>query len=149
MRRRTDHRRLFGLRFWLAVAVFPLVGQDAPEPPANISHHPPNAILNDRPFIMELMVDFAPESVASVALYMRSDSSRAYLELPMTGAFGRYRLIIPAAELEGDTLIYFFLVTMHDYGLWAYPTGEDGRIQPFVVARVAPTLEFFKQRLYD
>lgn len=112
-------------------------------------HNPPVAILNDRPFRVDFFVDFDPEDIESVGLFIKGDSSHTYREIPLTGEHGHYQHQLPVEELRGGALTYYFLVTLKDYGLWAYPKDEQGRIRPFVVDLVPPTKEFFQKRYYD
>jgi len=112
-------------------------------------HNPPVGILNDRPFRMDFFVDFDPEEIESVSLFIRGDSSETYREIPLTGEYNRYRYILPEEDLQGSTLSYYFLVILKDYRLWAYPRDEEGRIVPFVIDLVPPTKEFFQKELYD
>ena len=112
-------------------------------------HNPPVAILNDRPFRVDFFVDFDPEDIESVGLFIKGDSSHTYREIPLTGEYGHYQHQLPVEELRGGALTYYFLVTLKDYGLWAYPTGKDGGLEPFVINLVPPTKEFFQKRYYD
>ena len=112
-------------------------------------HNPPVAILNDRPFRVDFFVDFDPEDIESVGLFIKGDSSHTYREIPLTGEDGHYQHQLPVEELRGGALTYYFLVTLKDYGLWAYPTGKDGGLEPFVINLVPPTKEFFQKRYYD
>ena len=159
--------RTFWLPLWLLMPVL-LVSRQPPdsvqagEPPDTalamrpysavatpLFHQPPVAILNDRPFIVDFFVDFDPDSIAAVSLLYRSDSSSSYTEVFLPGEYGRYQYRLPVEQLRGDALTYYFLVTMKDYRLWGYPTGEGGRIEPFVIDLVPPTREFFQKRYYD
>ncbi len=112
-------------------------------------HNPPVAILNDRPFRIDFFVDFDPGTIESVSLFFRGDSSLTYKEIPLEGKYGRYRHVLPEEELRGSALTYYFLVVLRDYGLWAYPTGGDGRLQPFIIGLVPPTEKFFQKRYYE
>lgn len=112
-------------------------------------HNPPVAILNDRPFRVDFFVDFDPEEIESVGLFIKGDSSHTFKEIPLEGEYGRYHYVLPVEELRGGALTYYFLVTLKDYGLWAYPTGKDGGLEPFVIDLVPPTKEFFQKRYYD
>ena len=112
-------------------------------------HNPPVAMLNDRPFRFDLFVDFDPGTIKSVSLFFRCDSSHTYREISLEGEYNRYQHTLRAEELRGGTLTYYFLVTLKDYSLWAYPTSEEGSPQPFVIDLVPPTKEFFQKRYYD
>jgi len=113
-------------------------------------HNPPVAILNDRPFQIDFFVNFNPDTIESISLVFRSDSSHTYKEIPLEGGeYGRYSHVLPVEELRGSALTYYFLVVLRDYGLWAYPTGEDGVLQPFVIGLVPPMEEFFQKRYYE
>ncbi|MFB0515351.1 MAG: hypothetical protein ACETWG_01955 [Candidatus Neomarinimicrobiota bacterium] len=112
-------------------------------------HNPPVGILNDRPFRIDFFVNFDPGEIESVSLFVRGDSSKAYKEIPLAGEYNRYRHVLAEEELRGSKLTYYFLVILKDYRLWAYPTGEGGRIEPFVIDLVPPTKEFFQKELYD
>jgi hypothetical protein len=117
---------------------------------APLFHNPPVAILNDRPFRMDLFVNFDPEEIEKVALLFRTDSIRYFKEIPIGGEYYRYRYIIPKEELqEGAALSYYFLVTLKDYRLYAYPKDSLDQPDPFVIDLVPPTKEFFQQHLYD
>ena len=115
----------------------------------HIFYHPPYAILNDRPHVVDLIVEFDPDAITSVSLFLRTDASQTYQELAMAGKFGRFSRILPVTQLTGKRLTYFFLVTMQDYALWGYPVGEDGHIQPYVIDLVPPTQEFFQKHYYE
>ena len=112
-------------------------------------HNPPVAILNDRPFKIDFFVSFDPREILSVSLLLRTDSSFTYKEFPLEGEFSRYEYVLPLDELRGTALTYYFLVNRKDYGLWAYPTGPEGAIEPFVIDLVPPTKEFFQKRYYE
>lgn len=112
-------------------------------------HNPPVAILNDRPFRMDLFVNLEIGEVESVSLFMRVDSTKNFKEIPMEGEYSRYRYFIPEEELQGEALTYYFLVTMKDYSLYAYPVDADDQLQPFIIEMVPPTKEFFQKELYD
>ncbi|MFQ6030474.1 MAG: hypothetical protein ACE5Q6_23615 [Dehalococcoidia bacterium] len=144
------------LIFLLPTLLFAQLPQDSltPEPAAaaffgHIVHQPPKAILNDRPYIMDLFLNFDSSEVAAVSLFLRDDSSQGFREIPLEGRFGRYRHVLLVEALRGTQLTYFFLVTLRDWRLWAYPLAPDGHIQPFVIDLVPPTQKFFQNRLYD
>ncbi|MBA7634045.1 MAG: hypothetical protein GH143_05835 [Calditrichaeota bacterium] len=118
-------------------------------PTGPLFHNPPVAILNDRPFQIDFFVDFDPGTIESINLFFRGDSSHTYKEIPLEGEYGRYSHVLPVEELRGSALTYYFLVVLRDYGLWAYPTGGDGVLQPFVIDLVPPTEKFFQKRYYD
>ena len=112
-------------------------------------HNPPVAILNDRPFRMDLFVSIEPGDIQSVSLFMRVDSTKNFREIPLKGEYSRYRYIVPKEELKGPALTYYFLVALRDYRLYAYPVDEDSVLVPFVIDLVSPTKEFFQRELYD
>ena len=112
-------------------------------------HNPPVAILNDRPFRMDLFVNLEIEEVESVSLFLRVDSTKNFKEIPLEGEYSRFRYMIPEEELQGEALTYYFLVTMKDYRLYAYPVDGEDRLKPFVIDLVPPTVEFFQKELYD
>ena len=112
-------------------------------------HNPPVAILNDRPFRMDLFVNLEIEGVESVSLFMRVDSTKNFKEVPLEGEYSRFWYIIPEGELQGNALTYYFLVTMKDYRLYAYPVDENDQLKPFMIELVPPTQEFFQKELYD
>jgi hypothetical protein len=107
------------------------------------------AILNDRPFQIDFFVDLDPDTIESISLVFRGDSSHTYKEVPLEGEYGRYSHVLPVEELRGSALTYYFLVVLRDYGLWAYPTGGDGVLQPFVIDLVPPTEKYFQKRYYE
>ncbi|UCH64174.1 MAG: hypothetical protein JSU77_07095 [Fidelibacterota bacterium] len=112
-------------------------------------HNPPVAILNDRPFQIDFFVNFSPDTIESISLVFRNDSSHTYKEIPLHGEYNRYSHVLPVEELRGSVLTYYFLVVLRDYGLWAYPTGGDGVLKPYVINLVPPTEKFFQKRYYD
>ncbi len=112
-------------------------------------HNPPVAILNDRPFKLSFFVNFDTSEIVTVSLMLKTDTAHTYKEFPLLGKFTRYVQILPEEELRGATLNYYFLVDRKDYGLWAYPTGADGTIDPYVIDLVPPTKEFFQKRYYE
>lgn len=113
-------------------------------------HNPPVAILNDRPFRMDLFVNFDPVEIENVAFLFRIDSTSNFKEVPLGGEYNRYRYIIPKEDLQGGAaLTYYFMVTLKDYRLYAYPKDSLDQLIPFVIDLVPPTKEFFQQRLYD
>lgn len=113
-------------------------------------HNPPVAILNDRPFRMDVFVNFDPPEIEHVALLFRADTTGNFKEISLEGEYHRYRYIIPKEELQGNsTLTYYFLVTLKDYRLYAYPKDSLDQLDPFIIDLVPPTKEFFQQRLYE
>lgn len=117
---------------------------------APLFHNPPVAILNDRPFRMDVFVNFEQEEIERVALLFRTDSTGNFKEVPLEGEYYRYQYIIPKEELEGgEALAYYFLVTLKDYRLFALPKDSLDQPEPFVIDLVPPTKEFFQRRLYD
>ncbi|UCD36653.1 MAG: hypothetical protein JSW54_07355 [Fidelibacterota bacterium] len=147
-----------GLFLWvtgsdsLQVASHPDTLEASPEKASLVMplfHNPPVAILNDRPFRMDLFVNIQPEDIESVSLFIRVDTTENFEEIPLDGKYRRYRYILPQEELRGNALIYYFLVVLKDYSLYAYPVNEDSLLEPFVIDLVPPTLEFFQKELYD
>ena len=128
---------------------------DSLAPPAAVEltgplfHNPPVAILNERPFKLSFFVNFDTSEIVSVSLMLKTDTAHAYKEFPLQGEFSRYDHVLAEEELRGETLTYYFLVDRKDYGLWAYPTGADGTIEPYVIDLVPPTKEFFQKRYYE
>ncbi len=128
---------------------------DSLAPPATadltgpLFHNPPVAILNDRPFKLSFFVNFDTSEIVSVSLMLKTDTAHTYKEFQLQGEFTRYEHILPEEELRGAALTYYFLVDRKDYGLWAYPTGADGTIDPYVIDLVPPTMEFFQKRYYE
>ena len=112
-------------------------------------HNPPVAILNDRPFRMDLIVSSNPDNISSISLFIKGDTASVFKEIPLTMQYGRCQYNVPVEELQGAALTYYFLLTTKDYRLWAYPLDEHGTLQPFVIELVPPTREFFQMRYYE
>ena len=122
-----------------------LSGQDSVGISGPFAHHAPAAIMNNRPYQVELIVALDSTTIDAVSFMFRADESDTYREIHLDGEYGRYSCSLPVEMLTGDTLTYFFLVTMKDYGLWAWPLDPDGRIRPFMVALLSPD-EYFRRR---
>jgi len=112
-------------------------------------YKPPKAILNDRAFTMELFVLMDSSEIESVSLFLRNDSSQGFREFPLVWERGRYFRTLSVEDLAGSRLRYYFVVTCKDYAVWVHPLGDDGRIEPFDIDLVPPTLDFFQKRWYD
>ena len=112
-------------------------------------HNPPVAILNDRPFRMDLIVNSELVDISSISLFIKGDTAEVFKEIPLTMQYGRCQYYIPEEELQGGTLTYYFLLTTKDYRLWAYPLDEDGKLEPYVIDLVPPTREFFQRGYYE
>ncbi len=112
-------------------------------------HNPPVAILNDRPFRMDLIVNSDPDDISSISLFIKGDTAEVFKEIPLTMQYGRCQYYIPEEELQGGALTYYFLLTTEDYRLWAYPLDEDGQLQPYVIDLVPPTREFFQRGYHE
>ena len=122
-----------------------LLGQDSVAHSDPFAHHAPNAIMNNRPYPVELIATLENKTIGTVSLMFRTNQSETYREIHLDGEYGRYSYSIPVEMLSGDTLTYFFLVAMKDYGLWAWPLDPDGRIRPFMVALLPPD-EYLRRR---
>lgn len=143
----------------LAISSSPLLAQDSiiasqpPDtvvllsPPANYNlffHHAPRVILNNRPFVIDMFVDLDAREVAKVSLFFKRDDD-LYREIIMPGKYGHYQQTLPVAELQGDTLTYFFMATMKDEGIYGYPLDEQGELRPFAIEMAEPTPELFRR----
>jgi len=108
-------------------------------------HSPPHAILNDRPYRIDFIVEMDTISIESVSLYYMTNTGLTFRELDLPGAFNRHFAVLPATELLGDSLTYFFLVTTESFGLWGYPSDGRGGIAPIVRALVPASQGYFER----
>lgn len=116
-------------------------------PPSNsrlFFHHPPRVILNNRPFIIDMFMDLDADKVAKVSLFVKRDND-IYREIIMPGKYGHYQLTLPVAELQGDTLTYFFMAYMKDEGIYGYPLDALNELKPFAIEMAEPTPELFRR----
>lgn len=128
-----------------------MAAQDSTAPAVMLLHSPPHAILNDRPYIVEFIVEVDSAAIETVSLYYANDSTLSFREVSMPGEYNRHRVVLPQSELQGSTFTYFFLVTTADYGLWGYPVISGGAIAPIVRELVPPSKAYFQReyRGYD
>ncbi len=122
-----------------------LRAQDGPPPGILLLHSPPHAVLNDRPYRIDFIVEMDTIPVESVSLFYMTNTGLTFRELDMPGAYRRHFALLPAAELQGDSLTYFFLVTTSGFGLWGYPSTGKGGIVPIVRALVPPSQGYFER----
>lgn len=135
------------LALWLAL-LGALAGQARLQPlEGPITYHPPFGILDDRHHTFDLFLDFPEDSVMAVSLHFRTDSMLTYRELPMQGTFGRWQVVVPAVDLHGTKISWFFTVELTRFRLYGYPLAADNTLQPFTAPLVPPTKAFF-QRLF-
>lgn len=122
-----------------------LSAQDSPPAGILLLHSPPHAVLNDRPYRIDFIVEMDTIPVESVSLFYMTNTGLTFRELDMPGAYNRHYAVLPSAELQGDSLTYFFLVTTDGFGLWGYPSTGKGGIAPIVRALVPPTQGYFER----
>ena len=131
---------------------FAIGAQDSTAPAAMLLlHSPPHAILNDRPYIVDFIVEAESADIETVSLYYANDSTLSFREVSMPGEYNRHRVVLPQSELQGSTFTYFFLVTTAEYGLWGYPVISGGTIAPIIRELVPPSKAYFQRefRGYD
>jgi hypothetical protein len=103
-----------------------------------IFHHPAKVVFNNRPYDIDLFLDFPEDSLKTVSLFLKTNRMRVYREIPLTMERARYRYRYNPYDLPGDTLTYFFIVELTDYSLFASPLDKQGFIEPVVRPLVDP-----------
>jgi hypothetical protein len=108
-----------------------------------ITHHPEEILFANRPYDLDLFVAFPRDSVASVSIFIRTDSMEQFQEFPLTGRFGRYTYRYDPERLPGRYIEYFFVVRLKPFALFATPLDEQGRPHPVKRIFVDP-VEYFR-----
>jgi len=103
-----------------------------------IFHYPAKVVFNNRPYDIDLFVDFPEDSLKTVSLFLKTNRMRVYREIPLPMQRARYRYRYNPYDLPGDTLTYFFIVELTDYSLFASPLDDHGWIEPVVRPLVDP-----------
>lgn len=114
-----------------------------PFPPTlRIFHYPAKVVFNNRPYDIDLFLDFPEDSLQTVSLFLKTNRMRVYREIPLAMQRARYRYRYNPYDLPGDTLIYFFIVELTDYSLFASPLNKQGWIEPVVRPLVDPVVYY-------
>ena len=95
-----------------------------------IIHHPSEIMFQGRMYDLELFVHFPEDILKSVSLFIRTDTTNRYQEIPMKLKRGRYSVRYDPAVYPGVLLQYFFIVRLADYSVFATPINKNGIIQP-------------------
>ena len=80
-----------------------------------IIHHPEEIMFQGRVYDLELFVHFPEDSLESVSLFIRTDTTSRYQEIPIKLNRGRYSIRYDPAVFPGLLLQYFFVVRLKDY----------------------------------
>lgn len=140
----------FFLGSFLMAATLPDSASYLPEGPylrsIRISHHPPDVIIINRPYDLDLFAGFPEDSIENVSIFMKLEGSQFFREIPLTPEYGRYRYTVEAIPDTGITLSYFFTLTLKGYGIHVIPTPVAGEMaQPVTRTTISP-IEYFRQR---
>ncbi len=95
-----------------------------------IIHQPEEIMFMNRPYNLELFVNFPSDSVESVSLFIRTDNMTRYQEFLLPGVRGRYTFRYDPVKMPGKSIRYFFVVRLKPFALFATPLNEDGSIRP-------------------
>jgi len=143
--------RLLTIILTLAIAI-PIIGQTAEEllnkqfPLSQyIFHLPSDPFFKGRPYYLELVSDIPEDSVTSASLFIATEKSVRYLEFPLENYHGLYRFRYDPLKITGNVLIYFFVLTTTDFGIYAAPLTDEGKLDPVVIKPVDP-VEYYNRR---
>ena len=95
-----------------------------------IIHHPEEIMFINRPYNLDLFVNFPSDSVESVSLFIKTDNMARYQEFFLTRVRGRYTFRYDPVKMPGKSIRYFFVVRLKPFALFATPLNKDGFIQP-------------------
>ena len=109
-----------------------------------IIHHPEEIMFQGRVYDLELFVHFPEDSLESVSLFIRTDTTSRYQEIPMKLNRGRYSVRYDPAVFPGLLLQYFFVVRLKNYSIFATPINNNGVIQPVIHKLINP-VEYYKK----
>jgi len=108
-------------------------------------HHPPSPFLKGKPYYLELYVEIPEDSLESVTIFFKSDTSADYQEIPMEKYRGIYRFKYDPLEHQGDEISYFFVVSTKSHRLYATPLDTKWRIAPVQLNPVDP-VKYYQRR---
>lgn len=141
--------RLITIILTLAI---PIIGQTTEEllnkqfpQSQRIIHLPPDPFFKGRPYYLELVSDIPEDSVTSASLFIATEQSVRYLEFLLENYHGLYRFRYDPSKIIGNVLIYFFVLTTTDFGIYATPLTDAGKLDPVVIKPVDP-VEYYNRR---
>lgn len=111
-----------------------------------IFHHPAPVLFVNRPYDIDLFVDFPADSLESVSLFYRTDSMPRFQEVTLPIQRARYRYRFDPNRQPATELSYFFVVTLQDFSLYATPLDEEGRPLP-ITRRLRDPVQYYRRKL--
>jgi len=111
-----------------------------------LSHYPPDVLIINRPYHLDLFVGFPEDSVENVSIFIKQKPSEFFQEIHLDHEFNRYRYTLGPESKQGKTITYFFLVTLHGYSLYIVPAPEGGEASIPVERTYLSPLEYFRQK---
>jgi len=98
-----------------------------------IFHAPPRDLMENTPFLVEVIADAKFPPPNHIMVYYRNATSEHYQEL-ITGAEGYvFRGVIPVEAISGDSLRYFIVGDFGKLGMVGLPGSEDPRQHPYSI----------------
>jgi hypothetical protein len=113
---------------------------------SSVFHTEPEVLFTNRPQHIDLFVEFDKETLESVRLYFRTNSTNIWQEIHLGYFRGRYRYLFDPNIIPGIQLEYFFIVTLKDFSIYAEPLDENGMLSPIKKPFLDP-VKYYKAKL--
>lgn len=111
-----------------------------------ISHQPPEVLIINRPYNLDLFTGFPEDSIEHVSIFIKTGTSNFFREIPLAPEYGRYRHVIDAIPDTGVTVSYFFTVSLKGYGIYVVPAPPKGEVAKPVSRTTISPIEYFRQK---
>lgn len=98
-----------------------------------IYHLPPTDLLENTPFMVEVIADANFPPPESVLIYYRNSESDHFQELATDANAYVFRAVIPVEAVVGDSLRYFIIGNFGKQGIVGLPANTNPKQQPYAV----------------
>jgi len=93
-----------------------------------IYHLPPKQLLENTPFLVQIIADADFKLPDVVRVYYRIPNTSSYQEVQAQGSGYAYQAVIPVAAVTGDSLAYFIMADYGTSGLVALPRNRPRQV---------------------
>lgn len=98
-----------------------------------IYHVPPRDLMENTPFLVEVIADAKYPAPESVLVYYRNTATGHYQELDIQAEGYVFRGLVPVEAISGDTLRYFIVGNFGKQGMVGLPTTDDPKLHPYAI----------------
>ena len=111
-----------------------------------LMHLPPKIVFDDRLTKLQLYVDIPEDSIETVSIFYRTNTMENMQEIILAKEKGSYSFNFDPGIQGGDSVAYFFTVTVKDQSIHATPLDINGKIKPYNKPLV-DAIKYYEERL--